>query len=71
MVMEPVKGGVLASLPKEAEALLKAADPDASPASWAIRFAASLPGVFTVLSGMSDIVQMGGQHFLYEGVSGP
>lgn len=58
MVMEPVKGGVLASLPKEAEALLKAADPDASPASWAIRFAASLPGVFTVLSGMSDIVQM-------------
>ena len=58
MVMEPVKGGLLASLPPEAEALLKAADPEASPASWAIRFAASLPGVFTVLSGMSDLAQV-------------
>ena len=58
MVMEPVKGGVLASLVPEAEALLKGADPEASCASWAIRFAASLDNVCMVLSGMSTPGQM-------------
>lgn len=58
MVMEPVKGGLLSSLPPEAEALLKAADPSASSASWAIRFAASLDNVCMVLSGMSTPEQM-------------
>ncbi len=55
LVMEPVKGGNLANLPEEAAALLKAAHPDWSQASWAIRFAASLPGVYRVLSGMSAL----------------
>ena len=54
IVMEPVKGGTLANPPKEARALMKAVDPGASYASWAVRFAASLPGVMVVLSGMSD-----------------
>lgn len=58
IVMEPVKGGKLASLPADAERILREADPHASIASWAIRFAASLPGVITVLSGMSDLGQM-------------
>lgn len=58
MVMEPVKGGVLANLVPEAEALLKQADPKASCASWAIRFAASLDNVCMVLSGMSTPEQM-------------
>ena len=58
MVMEPVKGGVLASLVPEAEALLKQTDPKASCASWAIRFAASLDNVCMVLSGMSTPEQM-------------
>lgn len=58
VVMEPVKGGLLSSLPEEAEALLKGEDPEMSAASWAIRFAASLDGVFMVLSGMSDEAQM-------------
>ena len=58
VIMEPVKGGKLAKLPEEAEAPLKAAHPDWSPASWAVRFAASLEGVLVVLSGMSNQEQM-------------
>ena len=58
VVMEPVKGGTLAALPGEAEAKLKALDPDLSAASWAVRFAASLDGVMCVLSGMSNMAQM-------------
>ena len=58
IVMEPVKGGTLAHVPPEAEKLLKQAEPDLSVASWAIRFAAGLPGVMMVLSGMSSIGQM-------------
>lgn len=58
IVMEPVKGGMLAKPPQSVEEILKAADPNASAASWAIRFAADLEGVITVLSGMSSIEQM-------------
>ena len=58
IVMEPVKGGTLAKLPQEAEDMLKAADPDASIPSWAIRFAASLENVYMVLSGMSNLEQL-------------
>ena len=53
IVMEPVKGGTLVNLPREAEEILKTADSRASLASWAIRFAAGLEGVEMVLSGMS------------------
>ena len=58
VIMEPVKGGKLAKLPEEASKLLKAAHPDWSEASWAIRFAAGLEGVLVVLSGMSDQAQV-------------
>ena len=53
IIMEPVRGGSLAALNEEAVNILKSADPGASLASWALRYAASLPGVITVLSGMS------------------
>lgn len=58
IVMEPVKGGTLASVPKEAEELMRSYAPDASAASWAVRFAASHPNVMMVLSGMSDYDQL-------------
>ncbi len=58
IVMEPVKGGVLARIPQEGQALLKNCRPQWSPASWAIRFAAGLDSVMMVLSGMSDLEQL-------------
>lgn len=58
IVMEPVKGGLLAHVPEEAENLLKKADPNGTVASWAIRYAASLENVVMVLSGMSNEEQM-------------
>ncbi|MCL1828228.1 MAG: aldo/keto reductase [Oscillospiraceae bacterium] len=58
IVMEPVRGGRLSQLCPEAAALLKAYAPNKSTASWAIRFAAELPNVLTVLSGMSTLEQV-------------
>lgn len=58
MVMEPVRGGRLASLCPEADALLKALRPELSIASWALRFVADLPNVQVVLSGMSTLEQL-------------
>ena len=58
VVMEPVKGGTLANPPVSVQEILKTASPGASLPSWAIRYVASLPGILTVLSGMSNIEQM-------------
>jgi len=57
-IMEPVKGGLLASPPEAIRDLFRKSDPAMSCASWAIRFSASQEGVLTVLSGMSSVAQM-------------
>ncbi len=53
IIMEPLRGGALIRLPEQSAAALKRADRNATPASWALRFAGSLPNVLVVLSGMS------------------
>ena len=58
IIMEPVKGGSLAALPPELEAKYRTVHPEVSIASWALRFVGSLPGVMTILSGMSTEEQM-------------
>lgn len=58
IIMEPVRGGALASLGENADKIFKAHSPEKSVASWAVRYAAGLPEVLTVLSGMSNMEQL-------------
>jgi len=58
VVMEPCRGGRLASLNEKADAMLKEARPDDSIASWAFRYLQSLPNVSVVLSGMTTMEQL-------------
>lgn len=53
-VMEPCRGGRLASLTPDADRLLRGARPDMSIASWAFRWLQGLPNVQIVLSGMTN-----------------
>ena len=58
VIMEPVKGGMLATPPQPVVDIFKQANPNTSVASWAIKFAANLEGIITILSGMSNVEQM-------------
>lgn len=57
-VMEPVRGGQLASIPAELAARLEQARPQEAVPAWAFRFIQSIPGVTVTLSGMSSIRQL-------------
>lgn len=58
VIMEPIKGGSLASLPKEITEKFSQLDGEASPASFALRWVGSLPNVKVILSGMSTMEQV-------------
>lgn len=70
IVMEPIKGGTLSRIPEIGEKILKEVRPHESAASWAIRFASSLPQVEIVLSGMNSMEQIQDNMRMLEVVSG-
>lgn len=57
-VMEPLRGGRLASLPVDNITQLKSMRPEESVPAWAFRFLQTIPGVIMVLSGMSNLEQL-------------
>ena len=57
-VMEPLRGGKLATLPEQETKALKAMRPDEEIPAWAFRFLQSIPEVTMILSGMSNAEQM-------------
>ena len=65
-VMEPLRGGKLASLPEDAEAKLKALRPEESVPGWAFRYLQSIDGVVVTLSGMSNLAQLKENIAIYE-----
>ncbi len=58
IIMEPIKGGSLAVLPGDITAKFRALNPDASTASYALRWVGSLPNCKVILSGMSNMEQV-------------
>ena len=70
LVMEPAKGGSLVNLPPDARAVLDGLHGGA-PASYALRFVGSFPGIRVVLSGMGSVEQVRGKHRLHEGLPPP
>ena len=67
MIMEPVKGGILADPIPEVKSVFDASGADVSYASWALRFAAGLDNVHAVLSGMSNLIPCTACHYCTKG----
>ena len=57
-IMEPVRGGKLASREEKSAKIFLEAHPDKAPVSWAFRFIQNLPNVPMILSGMSNMAQL-------------
>ena len=70
VIMEPVKGGMLANPPESVKKVFDETGKDLSYAGWALQFAASLEGLITVLSGMSSIEQMADNLKIMDGFTG-
>ena len=58
VVMEPIKGSSIAAFPGDITGIFQKINPDASTASWALRWVGSLPNVKVILSGMSTMEQV-------------
>lgn len=58
VVMQPVKGGMLADVPEPVRKMMEKAQPGLSPTAWALQYVAGLDGVLAVLSGMSTVGQV-------------
>ncbi len=58
VVMEPLRGGLLAEPPANVARVFAEAQPKQSPAAWALQYVASQPNIITVLSGMNSMAQM-------------
>lgn len=65
-VMEPVRGGKLATVEPEYEAMLKESRPDTTVVEWAFRFLQAIPNVAVTLSGMSNMEQLKENIAIYE-----
>ena len=70
VVMEPLRGGLLADPPANVERVFAEAEPAQSPAAWALQFVADKPGIITVLSGMNSLEQMDDNIEALSGFSG-
>ena len=68
IVMEPVKGGALANLPKSAEEIFKEYDENSENVSWALRFCNDLDNVFMILNGVSSLEQMESSLKIFEDI---
>ncbi|MCL1838686.1 MAG: aldo/keto reductase [Propionibacteriaceae bacterium] len=58
VIMEPVRGGLLATVPETIASILKAAAPDRSMAAWALQWVGAQPNIMVTLSGMSTLEQV-------------
>lgn len=58
VIMEPLKGGLLAQVPNSVQAIMKAAAPELSPVAWSFKWLAHQPEVKVILSGMSSETQL-------------
>jgi uncharacterized protein len=70
VIMEPLKGGSLASLPSDATQEFRRLKPNDSDVRWAFRWLAGQGGIKAILSGMSSLSQLEENLRLFDGITG-